>query len=138
VRKLAEKTMSATQEVGASIDAIQRSTRTNIEKVSSATTAVTDATGLADASGRALVEIVDLAHSSSSVVASIATAAEEQSATSEEISRSIEEINKIVGETTDGMSQAAQAVSELSHIAQELNVIIGQLQSADEHAAKIH
>jgi len=43
-----------------------------------------------------------------------------------------------VGETTDGMNQAAQAVSELSHIAQELNVIIGQLQSADEHAAKIH
>ena len=92
VRKLAEKTMTATQEVGASINAIQRSTRMNIEKVGSATTAVTDATGLADASGRALAEIVDLAHSSSSVVASIATAAEEQSATSEEISRSIEEI----------------------------------------------
>ena len=138
VRKLAEKTMTATQEVGASIGAIQHSARTNIEKVSSATTAVIEATDLAAASGRALSEIVEFAHSSSSVVSSIATAAEEQSATSEEISRSIEEINRIVGETSDGMHQAAQAVSELSQIAQELNRIMGQLQNADANAARLH
>jgi methyl-accepting chemotaxis protein len=127
VRKLAEKTMTATQEVGSSISAIQNSTRTNIDEVGSAAKAVTDATELADASGRALGEIVQLATSSSSVVASIATAAEEQSATSEEINRAIEEINHIVGETTDGMTQASQAVHELSHMAQELNRVMEQL-----------
>ena len=127
VRKLAEKTMQATQEVGSNITAIQNSARTNIASVTNATKAVTEATELATASGDALTEIVSLASASSAIVASIATAAEEQSATSEEINNSIEEINTVVGETTDGMVQASAAVQELSHMAQELNRVMEEL-----------
>jgi methyl-accepting chemotaxis protein len=127
VRKLAEKTMSATQEVGASINAIQQSTKTNIHEVGSAVSNIGEATGLADASGEALKEIVELATANSSVVESIATAAEEQSATSEEINRSIEEINRIVNETSSGMMQSSAAVQELSQTAQELNRVMDQL-----------
>ncbi|MDR2489162.1 MAG: methyl-accepting chemotaxis protein [Desulfovibrio sp.] len=129
VRKLAEKTMSATQEVGNNISAIQHSAQININEVSEAVKAITEATGLANSSGQALMEIVDLATANSSVVTSIATAAEEQSATSEEINRAIEEINALVGQTTDGMIQAASAVQELSHMAQELNRVIGELKA---------
>ena len=128
VRKLAEKTMTATQEVGSNILAIQNSTRTNISEVNEAARAVTEATDLANTSGQALSEIVSLASANSSVVASIATAAEEQSATSEEISRAIEEINKIVGETAEGMIQSSAAVQELSRMAQELNAVMAELQ----------
>jgi methyl-accepting chemotaxis protein len=127
VRKLAEKTMSATQEVGANITAIQQSAQTNIQEVGQAAVAVEEATKLADNSGKALSEIVDLASSSSTVVASIAAAAEEQSATSEEISRAIEEINHVVRETSEGMVQASSAVQEVSQMAQELNRVIGEL-----------
>ena len=77
VRKLAEKTMAATQEVGSSINAVQDSTRVNIEEVGKAVESVAEATHLANASGNALTEIVTLASTNSSVVASIATAAEE-------------------------------------------------------------
>ena len=129
VRKLAEKTMSATQEVGANITAIQHSAHTNIEEVEQAAKAVTEATSLANTSGQSLAEIVSLATDSSLVVASIATAAEEQSATSEEINQSIDEISRIVGETADGMTQAAAAVQELSEMAQELNKVMGELRS---------
>jgi len=127
VRKLAEKTMSATQEVGASIGAIQNAARANIAEVGTAARAATEAAQQADTSGRALAEIVDLAAASSSVVASIATAAEEQSATSDEINRAIEEISRIVAETADGMVQSAAAVQELSNMAQELNGIMAAL-----------
>jgi methyl-accepting chemotaxis protein len=127
VRKLAEKTMSATQEVGATVSAIQNSARTNIGEVGAAARAITEATELANNSGKTLTEIVDLASVNSSVVASIATAAEEQSATSEEISQSIEEINKIVVGTADGGVQAAAAVQGLSKMAQELNTVISNL-----------
>jgi methyl-accepting chemotaxis protein len=127
VRKLAEKTMSATQEVSSSINAIQSSTRTNIEEVNRAVKSITEATGLADSSGNALKEIVDLASANSAVVDSIATAAEEQSATSEEINRAIEEINRIVGETANGMTQSAAAVQELSRMAQELRQVMETL-----------
>jgi methyl-accepting chemotaxis protein len=127
VRKLAEKTMSATQEVGTNIAAIQHSARTNIEEVNTAAKAITEATDLANTSGQALTEIVNLASANSTVVASIATAAEEQSATSEEINRSVEEISRIVGKTSDGMVQAAAAVQELSQMAQELNKAMNEL-----------
>jgi methyl-accepting chemotaxis protein len=128
VRKLAEKTMSATQEVGASIKAIQGSAQTNIAEVNEAAKAITEATDLANTSGQALTEIVGLASANSSIVASIAAAAEEQSATSEEINQSIEEVSRIVGETTDGMAQSASAVQELSRMAQELNGVMAELQ----------
>ncbi|MDR1243449.1 MAG: methyl-accepting chemotaxis protein [Deltaproteobacteria bacterium] len=127
VRKLAEKTMSATHEVGANITAIQHSAHTNIEEVGSAASAIAEATELANSSGVALSEIVNLASANSSIVTSIATAAEEQSATSEEINKAIEEINSIVGETTDGMVQASSAVQELSRMAQELNRVMEEL-----------
>ena len=127
VRKLAEKTMSATHEVGTNISAIQTSARNNIEEVGNAVKSISEATELANASGDALAEIVDLASANSSVVASIATAAEEQSATSEEINHSIEEINQVVGETTEGMIQSSAAVQELSHMAQELRRVMENL-----------
>jgi methyl-accepting chemotaxis protein len=127
VRKLAEKTMSATQEVGANISAIQQSARTNIGEVSEAVKAVTEATDLANTSGQALEEIVSLASANSAVVTSIATAAEEQSATSEEINRAIEAVSLIVRDTADGMAQASAAVQELSRMAQELNTVMTEL-----------
>jgi methyl-accepting chemotaxis protein len=127
VRKLAEKTMSATQEVGNSIKAIQESAKTNILEVGSAVTNIGEATNLANSSGDALKEIVDLAAGNSSVVTSIATAAEEQSATSEEINRALEEIRRIVNETAGGMVQSSSAVHELSQMAQDLNRVIEQL-----------
>ena len=121
VRKLAEKTMTATNEVGHNISAVQSSARVNIEAMEQTSKAVGKATELAHSSGEALTEIVHLAASNSAVVASIATAAEEQSATSEEINTAITEINQIVNETSDGMVQASAAVQELSQMAQELN-----------------
>lgn len=127
VRKLAEKTMSATHEVGSNIKAIQHTARTNIDEMGNAAKSVTDATELAQSSGKALHEIVELASANSSVVASIATAAEEQSATSEEINRAVDEINQVVGETSEGMLQSAEAVQELSRMAQELRIVMDQL-----------
>ena len=130
VRKLAERTMAATQEVGSGISAIQQSARNNLTEMSNAVKSVSQATELANSSGTALTEIVDLASNTSSVVASIATAAEEQSATSEEINRSIDEINRIVGETSEGITQSSAAVQELSRMAQELRTVMDGLKKS--------
>ena len=129
VRKLAEKTMSATQEVGANIRAIQNSTRTNISEVGNAVQNISEATDLANSSGDALKEIVSLASANSAIVASIAAAAEQQSATSEEINRAIEEINMVVGETSQGMIQSSAAVQDLSSMAQDLRRVMERLRS---------
>jgi len=114
VRKLAEKTMTATREVGEAIGGIQAGTRKNLEGVERAVSMVEQATVLANSSGQALREIVELVESSSDQVRAIATASEEQSAASEEINRSIEDINRLSAENAGAMRQASEAVAELS------------------------
>jgi methyl-accepting chemotaxis protein len=128
VRKLAEKTMSATKEVGDAIGVIQTSTRLNVENVDKSVRLIESATGLAKDSGDALAEIVGLVDSTTDQVRSIATASEEQSAASEEINRSIEQVSIISSETSQAMNEAAKAVSDLAEQAQMLKQLIGKLE----------
>jgi methyl-accepting chemotaxis protein len=127
VRKLAEKTMTATKQVGDAIRGIQEGARKNIDNVEHAVQKIDAATGLASKSGETLTEIVSLVDLTTDQVRSIATASEEQSATSDEINRSIEDVNRISSETSDGMRQSAQAVSELAHQAQVLKNLIDRM-----------
>jgi methyl-accepting chemotaxis protein len=127
VRKLAEKTMNATKEVGLAITGIQQGTADAVSRVDRAVSRVAKATDLAERSGEALTEIVTVVEAAGDQVRSIATAAEQQSATSEEINRSVDSINAIASETAQAMSQSAQAVSDLARQAQELNSLIAEL-----------
>ena len=87
VRKLAEKTMDATKEVGTAIQVIQEAAAANIKSVETAAKAVEEATDLANKSGESLESIVNFADETSGQVQSIAAAAEQQSAASEEINQ---------------------------------------------------
>jgi methyl-accepting chemotaxis protein len=129
VRKLAEKTMSATREVGDAISGIQQGTKKNVGNVENIGRLIEEATDLANKSGEALKEIVGLVDMASDQVRSIATAAEEQSAASEEINRSIEDINRISSEVSEAMRQSAHAVGEMAEQAQVLNGLIHELKS---------
>mgnify|MGYP000941383029 FL=1 len=127
VRKLAEKTMNATQEVGSSIQGIQNATQRNMGHVDQTVTTIEQATELANDAGLALKEIVSLVDRAADQARSIAAAAEEQSATSEEVNRSVEEINAISAETSSAMGQSAMAVSELAAQAMELKDLMSQM-----------
>ena len=129
VRKLAEKTMQATREVGSAIQGIQSGTAQNIDQVNNTVSTIEQTTELAGTSGAALSEIVVLVDQAADQAHSIAAAAEEQSATSDEINRSIEQINTISSETSSAMSQSAAAVTELAKQAQELKKLIAQMVS---------
>ena len=130
VRKLAEKTMSATNEVGRYIQAIQEEVKKNVSSVEHTVESVKGATKQANASGKQLEEIVRLVETSSSQISSIASAAEEQSLASEEINRSVEDINRISSETSDSMNQSAMAISELAKLAGELKGVIEEMKTS--------
>ncbi len=129
VRKLAEKTMTATKEVGEAIHGIQQGARTNIENVDQAVALIQEATDQANLSGEALHRIVNLVDQAADQVRAIATASEEQSAASEEISRSVEDVSRVSSETSSAMIQSAQAVGELSQQAQTLRALIQEMQA---------
>ncbi|SDF05428.1 methyl-accepting chemotaxis protein [Desulfovibrio legallii] len=127
VRKLAEKTMTATKQVGDAIHEIQSGTRKNVDNVEHVVEVVVGTTELAGKSGAALHEIVSLVDATAQQVQSIAAAAEEQSAASEEINHSIEDVNRISAETSEAMHHAAGSVADLARQAQVLRGLIEQM-----------
>ena len=130
VRKLAEKTMASTTDVGNAIKAIQSSTAKSMEQVDLTVNNIGKVTELAIHSGEALHEIVSMVDNTADQVRGIAAASEEQSASSEEINRSIAEVNSIAGETASAMREAAQAVAELAHQANVLSGLIDDMKRA--------
>ena len=127
VRKLAEKTMASTNDVGNAIKAIQESTAKSTASVDNAVAQIEEATDLANESGRALEEIVTTAETTADQVNAIATASEEQSAASEEINHSILLCNDMSRQIADAMAEAAKAVSGLAREAQELSELIHEM-----------
>ncbi|MFV0350639.1 MAG: methyl-accepting chemotaxis protein [Halodesulfovibrio sp.] len=129
VRKLAEKTMTATDEVSKAILSIQDSSRSNIAMMDDAASSVTKSTGLADRAGDELSRIVDMVQSSSDQIRAIASASEEQSATSREINRAIESISAIAADTTQGMQNAEHSLSSLAGLITRIQKTVEHLRS---------
>ena len=130
VRKLAEKTMASTQDVGNAIKSIQESTAKSMTGVDNAVERIGEATELASQSGQALQEIVATVEATGDQVNAIATASEEQSAASEEINQSIVQVNDMSRQTAEAMAEAAKAVSDLAAQAQSLTDLIRELKTA--------
>ena len=130
VRKLAEKTMASTNDVGNAIKAIQESTAKSMTGVDNAVERISEATELAGQSGAALEEIVATVEATGDQVNAIATASEEQSAASEEINHSIVQVNDMSRQTAEAMGEAAKAVSDLAAQAQGLTTLIQELKAA--------
>jgi methyl-accepting chemotaxis protein len=127
VRKLAEKTMSATKEVDSSILAIREATGRNIETMRAALGAVEQSARLATESGRAQEEIVRLVELNTLQAEGIASASEEQSASSEQINRAVDEVNRIAGESMAGMQRSYDAVAALHELAGDLKRMVGAM-----------
>ena len=129
VRKLAEKTMTATHDVAQAIGAIQSSARKSIDGTEQTVQAIDESNDLARTSSEHLQQIVTNIEATAEQIRSIATAAEEQSATSEEITRATEEINQIAVESAEGMEQSSQAVGVLAQMAAQLRSTVDQMKS---------
>jgi methyl-accepting chemotaxis protein len=127
VRKLAEKTMAATRDVAGKIEAIQSSVEVNFESMNDAVGAVETTRRLSEDSRQALLEIVDMVQASTTRVAAIASAAEEQLAASDEIFRTIHNINEIAGETDASMGGVSDEVENLREMSVRLGELVAEL-----------
>ena len=126
VRALAERTSRATKEIGTMIRGIQQETKSAItsmeEGVRGTEKGVEEAAQLENALGSILnqVDAVTLQ------VNQIATAAEEQTATTGEITNNIQRITSVVHETAAGAQESAQTAAKLSNLANDLHCIVGK------------
>ena len=124
VRKLAEKTGTATKEIADMISRIQDETNGAIKSMHEGTEQVEKGVELASQAGKSLDDIVSSVEVVTDMVRQIATSAEQQSATAEEVSTNVSSIAEVSRETATGMKQVASSTDGLSSISEELSSIV--------------
>ncbi len=126
VRALAERTTSATKEIGGMIRAIQTETKQAVFSMEEGVSEVEKGTDEASKSGGALQEILTQINEVTNQINQIATAAEEQSSTSRDISNNMHMITDTFHETAKGTQATALAADQLATLASDLRGLVAQ------------
>ncbi len=124
VRKLADRTTSATEEIGSSIREIQSETVKAVERMGNGRERVAGGLEQARQAGASLDAIVEGTSGVTELIGAVTVACEQQSAAGEEISRSTSEINIAVSEAAEASQQAAQVTQALSEKSEQLRRLI--------------
>lgn len=127
VRKLAEKTMAATDEVSESIKQVQCATMDNINAMQEVYKAVQHATELAETSGNAMHSIVELSDENSGFIKNIAQTVAVLVESSDSMKKSLEDVNGIAQDTMNNMQDTSLIVDELSEQTVRLDNLIHEL-----------
>lgn len=126
VRALAERTTKATREIGEMIKAVQTETRTAVGEMESGVREVRQGTAEASRSGDAIGQILQQIEAVDTQVNQIATAAEEQTATTSEIAGNMHQITEVVRQSSRGAQESAAAAQRLATLATELEVVVSR------------
>ncbi|MEI7811606.1 MAG: methyl-accepting chemotaxis protein [Ignavibacteria bacterium] len=141
VRKLAERTTTATKEIALMVKKIQTETAGAVNSMKSGTIEVEKGRELAEKAGESLNGIIKGALVTVDIINQAAIASEEQSYASEQISKSIEGINSVTQQTASGIQQIARAAENLNILTINLQYLVSQfivdesgLHSNENHA----
>jgi len=126
VRKLAERTTEATEEVSQSIRGIQSETKVAVKLIESGSERVGRGVELATSAGTSLGSIVSGSQGVQQMVQDIAAAAQEQSSATEEIARAVEGISQVTRQSSEGASQSTQTARDLAQQAEQLQTLVNQ------------
>jgi len=136
VRKLAERTTTATKEIAQMIQNVQQETKFAVGAMEEGTRQVEEGVATTSKAGEALREIIQMSEQVGDMIMHIATAATEQSSATGEINQSMEQISNLVKESAAGAQQSAQACQDLSSMAFELQKIVSNFNLGDSAAAQ--
>lgn len=124
VRKLAERTSTATIEIEGMIAGIQADTGTVVSVMDAALPQVEQGVQAADGAADALRQIKEGAESALSRIRDVADATREQSTASNSIAQKVEEIAQMVDSTSAATRFTAETAQELEGIASELRRLV--------------
>jgi len=134
VRKLAERTSTATKEIADMIRSIQAETKSAVEAMQAGTQQVEMGVESTSQAGVSLHEIIQTTEQVGEMIAHIATAATEQSSATEEVSGNVGKITKIANASASAAQQISTALDDLSGLAQNLQQLVKQFKLAsNEH-----
>lgn len=125
VRRLAERTSTATKEIDATVRAIQTGTSEAVEAMRSSMSHVHSGVESAQSSGEALNSIIQGSESVQRMVTQIASAATEQSYSAQSVSENVNEIAAIIQQMASSSQHSVEACRQLSTLAHELTGLVG-------------
>lgn len=126
VRKLAERTQKATKQISATIKIIQRDTSEAVGAMQAGTRLVQDGEKALNQTSEAFLAILQRTERVSDVMSQLATASEEQAATSNTMAHSVGVITGSIEESAQDVGNIAQSTLGLQAQAEELRALIGQ------------
>jgi methyl-accepting chemotaxis protein len=132
VRRLAERTKSATQEIAGTIGNIQEETRATLELMAHSRGKVETGLSETEKARRSLESIIGSSQEVEKQIHLIATAAVEQTSASGEIAENASHIAELATDNTRAAEESASACKELSELANNLDGIIRQFSFKDE------
>ncbi len=135
VRRLAERTTTASRQIEALVKGIQAETREAIAAMTDGTREVVAGTSLVDEAGRALAQIDATASQLAELIETISLAAEQQARASTGIARAMHEVSSLTTGTTAGTQQAAASVAALATLADDLRESVATFRLGDEAKA---
>jgi len=131
VRALAERTTRATKEIDAMIKTIQNETRAAVGSMGEGVKQVNQGTAETCRSGEALSGILAMINDLTMQLSQIATAAEQQTATTHEITHNIQLITNVVNGNVENARSTRTATGKLVEQVDELHKLVGHFRLTD-------
>lgn len=131
VRALAERTTTATREIGEMIKAIQQETRIAVNSMKEGSAEVERGTDGVNRSGQALDTILEEINSVTTQINQIATAATEQTATAQEITNNIQRISTSSQDRMHDVRTTQDSAHLLTDHAEDLKSLVRQFRLSD-------
>jgi len=139
VRRLAERTRTATEEIAATIRSIQDETRQTIQLMEESHQAVDSGLGETSRAQHSLTAIINSSREVEHMIQMIATAATEQTSAAGEISESATHISQLATENSRAADETAEGCRQLSVLASDLDGVIRQFKlSTDKRTGAAH
>ena len=132
VRRLAERTRAATQEISGTIGSIQDETRQTLDLMQESNQAVGSGIEETTRARTSLEAIIGAAHEVEHMIHLIASAATEQTSAAGEISESATQISQLATENSHAAEETADGCKQLSSLANDLDGVIRQFQLGDD------
>lgn len=137
VRKLAERTQAATREISEMVSKFQAQSKDAVDKVAADVDRVEVGAQSADQAGESINQIMGNVTTTTGMITQIASAAEEQAATTNEIARNVERINAIADSSARELVEISNSSTQLSKVAEELRSTVMQFKLQETTIAQI-
>ncbi len=126
VRKLAERTTQATEEITQMIASMQHSAQAAVSTMETAVDQVSGGVTLANQAGSAIVQIKNGAEQVVGVVNEISSALAEQSSASNDIATQVEKVAQMTEENSAAAAETASAANNLQELANNMQAAVSR------------